>query len=380
LTALVSLVGAGPGDPSLLTLASVIALERARVVICDALEHRASIVYGSASAVIVDATLAPYSSYSEGDWLSFVEEHTRAHRPVCWLLPASDRARAESLTRRLLDRSIACEALGFDDRAPLPLRGLNVAVTRPRAQQQSLSRLLRSMGAESWDFAAIEARPAPDHAALLAAVDRVSAAQVLAFTSANGVDAFFEALGERSKDARALAGVLVASIGAATSERLRERGVIADVCASESVGQSLAKSIIERLGDRASGARVMVVRAVRGRATLVDALRESGIEVDLVLAYETAPSAMLAGLRSALEQGVIDVVTFASGSAIDATFDALGPDALQLLAPVTIATVGPVTTEHARSVGLTVHVQAATPSDEALVSALREHFVRARGR
>lgn len=379
MSALVSLVGAGPGDPSLLTLAGVMALERASVVICDALEHRASIVHASASAVIVDATAAPYSGYSEGDWLSFVEEHARAHRPICWLLPAPDRGRAESLARRLLERSIACETHGFD-RPQLALRELNVAVTRPRAQQKSLSRLLRAMGAESWDFAAIEARPAPDPAALLAAVDRVASAHVLAFTSANGVDAFFDAMCERSKDARALAGVLVASIGAATSERLRERGVVADVCASESVGESLAKSIVDRLGDRARGARVMVVRAVRGRATLVDSLRQSGVEVELVLAYETAPSAMLGGLRPALERGAIDVVTFASGSAIDAVFDALGADALQLLAPVTIATVGPVTTAHAQAVGLPVHVQAATPSDEALVGALCEHFVRARGR
>lgn len=380
MSALVSLVGAGPGDPSLLTLAGVVALERASVVICDALEHRASIAHASAAAVIVDATVAPHSGYSEGEWLSFVEQHARAQRTVCWLLPASQRDRAASLAQRLLERSIGCEAHGFE-RAPLALHGLNVAVTRPRAQQKSLSRLLRAMGAESWDFAAIETRPAPDATALLAAVDRVASAQALAFTSANGVDAFFDALGQRSKDARALAGVLVASIGAATSERLRERGVIADVCASESVGESLGKSIVERLGaERARGAKVMVVRAVRGRATLVDALRQSGVEVELVLAYETAPSAMLGGLRSALEQGAIDVVTFASGSAIDAVFDALGADALQLLAPVTIATVGPVTTAHAQSVGLSVHVQAATPSDEALVEALREHFVRARGR
>jgi uroporphyrinogen-III synthase len=378
LSALVSLVGAGPGDPSLITLAGVIALERARVVICDALEHRASIVHASATATVIDATATPYSAYDEADWLSLVEAQASAHRPVCWLLPASDHARASSIAGSLNARGVACEALGFDDE-PRPLRELNVALTRPRAQQKGLARLLCARGAESWDFAAIEARPAPDRSALLAAVDRVASAHVLAFTSANGVDAFFDALDERAKDTRALAGVLVASIGAATSERLRQRGVIADVCASEAVGESLAKSIVDHLGDRAPGARVMVVRAVRGRATLVQALRERGIEVELVLAYETTSSAMLSGLRAALERGAIDVVTFASGSAIDAVFDALGTDALQLLAPVTIATVGPVTTAHARSVGLTVHVQAAIPSDEALVDALCEYFVRTRG-
>jgi uroporphyrinogen III methyltransferase/synthase len=364
----------------LLTLASELALERARVVICDTLEHRASLVHCNASAMIVDASIAPYSNYSDGDWLSFVEEQARANRPVCWLLPKTDRDRTRSLSQLLLERSIPCEVLGFDDRAPLPLRELNVAVTRPRAQQKTLSRLLRAMGAESWDFAAIEVRAAPDPAVLRSAVDRVGSAQVLAFTSANGVDAFFDALAERSKDARALAGVVVASIGAATSARLRERGVIADLCAREAVGESLAQSILERLGDRAHGAKVMVVRAVRGRATLVEALRAAGVEVDLVLAYETAPSSTLGALRAALEQGAIDVMTFASGSAIDAVLETLGSDARQLLAPVTIATVGPVTTAHAQSVGLSVPVQAAKPSDEALVEALCAHFVRVRGR
>lgn len=377
LSALVTLVGAGPGDPSLITLAGVVALGRARVVICDALEHRALVADCAADAELIDRASAPYLAWSKTQCVELAARRALAGVEVCWLVGGA--LAADALARSLAALGVRAELVGFDS-ALLALHSLNVAVTRPRAQQRTLATLLRAHGASSWDFSAIEVRPNRDEAPLRAAIDGIGSASVVAFTSANGVDAFFSALGVGGKDARALAGVLVASIGDATSERLREYGIVADLRSRESVGESLAERILERLGSHACGARVTVVRAVRGRASLVDALRAAGVEVQLVPAYDTAPSERLSGLRAALEQGAIDVVTFASGSAIDAVLAALGDDALQLLSPVTIATVGPVTTAHARSASLAVHVEADSPSDASLVRALCEHFTWVRGR
>jgi uroporphyrinogen-III synthase len=378
LSALVTLLGAGPGDLSQITPAGVLALGRADVVIGDPVAHRAWLSHASPGCLVVEAPRAQ----SAREWVEVVARHASAGRAVCWIVAASDAAALASIAVALNERSVSSEwmieANSDPSAEPSALVGINVAITRPRAQQSALAGMLRSRGANCWDFAAIEVRALTDRAPLLAAVDRVQRSAVLAFTSANGVDAFFDAIDERGFDARLLAPCSVASVGRATSERLRARGVRADIAAAESVGESLAEAILAALGARAASAKVMVVRAVRGREGLVRALTDAGIEVDLVHAYDTVASASLDGLRAALESGTLDVVTFASGSAVDATLNALGADALQLLSPVTIATVGPVTTQHARAAGLTVHCQAEHASDESLVRALDAHFARAR--
>ena len=49
----VHLVGAGPGDPGLLTLRAVERLKQADVVLCDYLVHPAALEHASASAEVV---------------------------------------------------------------------------------------------------------------------------------------------------------------------------------------------------------------------------------------------------------------------------------------------------------------------------------------
>ncbi len=382
MSALVTLLGAGPGDLSQITPAGVLALGRADVVIGDPFAHRAWLSHAHPGCLVVEAPRAQAAR----EWVEIVARHASAGRAVCWIVDVSEAAALRSTVDALTDLGVSTEAIATvpADAAvghsgePSALVGLNIAITRPRAQQSALAGMLRARGANCWDFAAIEVRALNDRAPLLAAIDRVQRAAVLAFTSANGVDALFDAIDERGFDARLLAPCSVASVGRATSDRLRARGVRADISAAESAGESLAEAILAALGPRAAGARVMVVRAVRGREGLVRALTDAGVEVDLVFAYETVASASLDGLRAALESGTLDVVTFASGSAVDATLGALGGDALQLLSPVTIATVGPVTTQHARAAGLSVHCQAEHASDESLVQALGAHFARAR--
>src|SRR5262249_15945766 len=90
------------------------------------------------------------------------------------------------------------------------------------------------------------------------------------FTSSNGVDRFFEALGRTARDARALGTARVGVIGPGTRAALERRGIVADVTAREFVGEGLAREIVQ------SGARrVLIPRAMTARDTLPEILRQA---------------------------------------------------------------------------------------------------------
>jgi uroporphyrinogen III methyltransferase/synthase len=129
------------------------------------------------------------------------------------------------------------------------------------------------------------------------------------------------------------------------------------------------------------GRRFLLPRAAGARAILPDRLRAGGATVDEVIAYQAvAPAdADVDGLRSALADGAIDVVSFTSSSTVRNFAALLGGDALAAIArdgrPL-VACIGPVTAETAREVGLRVDVVPDAYTADALASALAARFCK----
>ncbi|HEX9295392.1 MAG TPA: uroporphyrinogen-III C-methyltransferase [Polyangiaceae bacterium] len=260
-----------------------------------------------------------------------------------------------------------------------PLFGKRILVTRPEHQAEETAREIRDRGAEAVVVPAIAIAPPPDPAALEQALTSLDAYDLVAFTSANGVDRVMDALSRSRRDGRAFGRALVAAIGPGTEAALSGRGLIADVVAKEFRGEGLAASISDALSrHRASRPqpRVLILRALVARDALPTALRAAGFEVDVVAAYETrpAPRAAIEALSSELENGNIDAVTFTSSSTVRELAAALGPRARELLDRATIAVIGPVTAETARELGLRIDVCAEEYTVSGLLDALERHF------
>ena len=159
----------------------------------------------------------------------------------------------------------------FDNR---PLFGKRVLVTRAPEQAGVLSQALAEAGAEPIELPAIEIVPRVDRKALRQALDRLDAAEYdwLVFSSANGVDIFFDQLRRHKKDARALGRARVCAIGPATAAALACHGVIADVVPE----RFIAEGIVEALSERdIMGKRVLWPRA-RGAPSRRRSSRWSG--------------------------------------------------------------------------------------------------------
>jgi uroporphyrinogen III methyltransferase/synthase len=253
-------------------------------------------------------------------------------------------------------------------RAPLPLSGRTVAVTRARAQTSGLARRLRELGAEVVQAPVIRIQPLADRETGLQPPPLdLSPYDLVCFTSPNGVACLFERLAQSNRhptDARALAGARVAAIGPGTARALAEHGIAADIVPERYVAESLVEALAELPVRHA-----LVARAREARDVLPDALRARGAEVDVLELYETVAEPLsppaLAAARAA------DYITFTSSSTVRFFLEAAGGSAD--LAPTTrIVSIGPVTSATLREHGLEPDLEAADHDIDGLVAALLE--------
>ncbi|MCJ7490746.1 MAG: uroporphyrinogen-III C-methyltransferase [Dehalococcoidia bacterium] len=258
----------------------------------------------------------------------------------------------------------------FDNR---PLFGKRVLVTRAAEQAGVLSHTLAEAGAEPIELPAIEIVPRVDKKALRQALDRLDDAEYdwLVFSSANGVDIFFDELRHHKKDARALGRARVCAIGPWTAIALARHGVHADLVPE----RFLAEGVVEALSAQdVAGRRVLWPRARGARRALVVGLERLGATVDEVPLYGAAvPKEVDAEAMSRLRSGEVDIVTFASSSAVRNLLKMLGGDKTPLEKPL-IACIGPVTAATARRLGLHVDIEAPEHTIEGLLAALRTYF------
>jgi uroporphyrinogen III methyltransferase/synthase len=252
----------------------------------------------------------------------------------------------------------------FDER---PLFGKRIIVTRARTQASQLAERLAGLGADVIEAPAIRIEPL-DPAPLRSALGSLADYRWVIFTSRNAVEIFWGELRTLGLDARALAGTKLVAVGPSTATALAERGLVADVIPERFV----AEGIIEALRARSDvhDARVLYPQAAGARDVVPDELRELGAEVVALPIYRSVPDPDgVRTAREALQSGTVDVVTFTSSSTVRFFVESVGIDAARR---ATIVSMGPITSETARSLGLDVAVEAREATIESLVEAVVE--------
>ena len=251
-----------------------------------------------------------------------------------------------------------------------PLFGKRVLVTRSRTQASALSELLALEGAEPIEAPTIEVRPLGDTSDLDDAVRDLSRYRWAVFTSANAVDALFDRLTALSLDARALRDTRVAAIGEATSTRLRENGIVADLVPRVAVSASMAEALARHV---AAGDTVLIPQADIAGDELRAGLDRAGANVRRVVAYSTVtPEASRKLVAEALDVGV-DVVTFTSSSTARNFARLIGGD-VGSLGDTAVACIGPITAATARQLGMDVRLVAERSTVAGLVDAIEAYF------
>src|SRR2546423_6104749 len=246
-----------------------------------------------------------------------------------------------------------------------PLFGKRVVVTRAREQASDLKRRLEEAGAEVVEFPMIEIVPPASFESLDKVITSIADYQWLIFTSSNGVESFFNRLAHHGKDARSLAGVMIAAVGESTASDLRARGIHPDLVPAKF--QSTA--LLPLLDEDQKGVRTAVVRAAQGRDELIEELRRRGGDVELAIAYETRRVTTAAD-----DLHDIDIVTFTSSSTVDNFFDLL-PDK-RVLDGALLASIGPATSDAIRRHGRKPDIEASAATIASLCDSIVHMLTR----
>jgi uroporphyrinogen-III synthase len=170
---------------------------------------------------------------------------------------------------------------------------------------------------------------------------------------------------DSGRDVRALGRVKIAVIGPGTAEALTPFGLRADLMPAEHVAEGLLAALVST---GLAGRRVLLARAKTGRDILPEGLAKAGAHVrDLPLYVTFHPD--WADPRPDRP----DLTTFTSSSTVEG-LAAKVPETERALFPA--ASIGPVTTRTARSLGFPVAVEAESSTIPGLIEAVTRYFRR----
>ena len=254
----------------------------------------------------------------------------------------------------------------------LPLFGKRIVITRTREQAGRLREMLEELGAQVVEIPTIEIRPPASWEPLDSAIRRLEEFQYLLVTSTNGVRNFLTRIHSCGRDVRDLKGLTIGAIGPATAAEFARTGVKVDFVPKEYRAEGLLESLS---GHDLTGKAFLIPRAKVARDLVPRALKDRGARVEVVEAYETVAPQFAEGEIERLLTPAPHMVTFTSSSTASNFAKIVGQEEIRrLLTGVAVASIGPITSETVRKLGLTVAVEAKVSTISGLIDEIRGYF------
>ncbi len=233
-----------------------------------------------------------------------------------------------------------------------PLFGKKIVVTRAREQASQLVDTLESLGADVIESPAIETIPLPLDEEKVSIFREIEDFNTIVFTSARGVEYFFERLFEMGLDSRSLGHMRFCVVGSGTAKALKKAGFLCDMMPEDYKAESLVETMRPFLSKED---RILLVQPLVARSVIPDALREMGIPITVLRLYKTeAVTAGKAHLIESLETRKVDYITFTSSSTVLNTLKMLGDKGKELLSSTKVICIGPITAATCEEKGIAV--------------------------
>jgi uroporphyrinogen-III synthase len=255
------------------------------------------------------------------------------------------------------------------------LEGRTILITRPRSQTWETIEAVKQQGGRPLLFPVLAIMDPESWDSCDTALNRVAEHDAIVFTSANAVIGFQKRVSVLGVPPDVLSRIPVYAVGEMTAGKLEMAGFHVSA-----IPQNYSSAGLRELFAETSvrGKRFMLVQGSIARQDLREYLASAGAITATVVVYRTVEvvppetDALVALLRN----GAVDVVTFASPSAVRSFFHATHCETLFRAGGVPlIAVIGATTSDEVKKRGLPVSVVAKTSTMAGLVEAIRDYFL-----
>ena len=242
-----------------------------------------------------------------------------------------------------------------------PLKGKKILLTRPKDQNREWAERLESLGATPVLFPLIEITATQDSTEMQEVLSSIYQYDWIVFTSINAARHSLDIL---NKILLMSHKIFIAAIGSKTAAYLEGHGLEVDFMPLIFTSANLAEEI-----DDIQHKKILLPRTNIADDNFATELRQRGATVKEITVYNTH---IINDKHDELQRMVnegIDVITFASPSAVEAFYE-MGIDKKNSK----IACIGPVTAEKANGLGLKVDIVAEKYTTEGLTESMQDYF------
>ena len=251
-----------------------------------------------------------------------------------------------------------------------PLFGRNIVVTRDRRGNADFAAKIIQRAANPIQFPTIKLKPLTSGNKFLQTLAKLADYDWIIFTSANGVSIFFDYLQSLQKDARVFGSAKIAAIGRETAAKLDEFGIKADFVPSAFTSNELGKQLIGFTNLR--GKKILLLRSQLASNELEELLVQAKAKVDDIAVYTVVTEkSECKWLKEKIAKGAVDWLTFASPSSVKGFFAQIQSDLVNS-SNVKVASIGPVTSQQLKNLGVRVDVTAEEHTTDGLLAAIEE--------
>ncbi len=198
-----------------------------------------------------------------------------------------------------------------------PLGKIKIAITRPLEVGLKLSEKLNELGAEVVLIPTIQTKPLALNDEMKRIFKTVQTRKLIVFTSAAGVNAFFDKLFEAGYDVRFLAASKFAVVGEATKVALKRYGIEADIMPQIYSGLELGKLLVsDEIKEIYKNSEILLARGISADEDIINELGNAGVSYADIPFYETCDYEYEDAIKPDYDEEEIDYVTFTSASCV----------------------------------------------------------------
>lgn len=252
-----------------------------------------------------------------------------------------------------------------------PLSGKKILITSPFRTSLRFKKILENYGAQCMELPLLQIKPLRDYAKFDSVIRKINDFQYIIFTSQNAVQFFRQRFDCLNKEKNILEGIKIAAIGPQTKNSLENMGLKVDIQPDKFCQEGLIECF-KKIDIK--GRNILIVCSLQARSLLKKSLKKMGGHIKILFAYRSVSNNKKRELLKFLKEK-IDIITFTSASCVR-SFLKTFPEGKNFLRrkKILIATIGPITSSQALSLGLKVDIQAKDYTLKGLAQAIVKHY------